>query len=393
MTEAERPPQELLPGLGPESVEDLYDRAPCGYLVSLPNGTIVRANRTFLDWVGLDADALVGPTRFVDLLGGGGRIFHETHVAPLLALQGTVRELDLDIVRADGTAFPALVSIVRMEGTDEVAAHHRITVFDASQRHQYEAELRRARATAEASEEQVRAVATTLQRSLLSGGITSGAGFHIETRYRPAYDTLEIGGDWHDAFFLKDRTTVAVSVGDVVGRGIAAACAMGQLRAALRAIATSGVGPARVLEHLDDFVERLPDAQMATIAYAQIDTATGAVRYACAGHLPPLLVDAEGVATYLWEGRSRPIGLVPEARPEATATLVASGRMVLYTDGLIERRVRNIDDSLDRLARSAATGPAGEGLPALGDRLMAELLADEDHRDDVCLLAIEREAG
>lgn len=391
MTGAPQPRQELLPGLGPESMEDLYDRAPCGYLVVLLDGTLVRANQTFLDWIGTDQDSLLGHRRFVDLLGAGGRIFHETHVAPLLALQGEVRELALDILRDDGSTLPVLVSIVRMDAADGVAAHNRITVVDATQRHAYETELLRARKAAEASEEQVQAVANTFQRSLLSGGITEGPNFRIQTRYRPAYDTLEIGGDWHDAFLLKDRTTVAITVGDVVGRGIAAACAMGQLRAALRAIAMSGVGPGAVLDNLDDFVEPLRDAQMATIAYAEINTSTGQVRYACAGHLPPLVLTGDGTAAYLWDGRSRPIGLSSSHRAEAVTTLARGSRMLLYTDGLIERRTRGIDAGLNALELAAVRDD--EDLASLSDRLMAELLADEEHPDDVCLLCYEHDAG
>lgn len=389
---AERPdPPELLPGLSPESIEDLYDRAPCGYLVAMIDGTIVRANQTFFSWTGLDENDVVGHRRFVDLLGAGGRIFHETHVAPLLALQGEVHGLDLEIVQADGSSFPVLASILRVEAVTGVAAHHRITLFDATHRRSYETELLRARKAAEASEEQVKAVANTFQQSLLSGGITQGPGFRVETRYRPAFDTLEIGGDWHDAFLLKDRVTVAITVGDVVGRGIAAACAMGQLRAALRAIALSGVGPGAVLDNLDVFVEPLPDARMATIAYMEINTSTGEMRYACAGHLPPLVLSDDGEATYLWEGRSRPIGLATSSRAEAVAAAPAGGCLLLYTDGLIERRDRGIDSGLDTLAE-AALGSQAEDLDTLLDRLMADLLADEEHPDDVCLLAYQHDA-
>lgn len=383
--------EQLALDLEPESAHDLYHRAPCGYLVTATDGSIARVNQTFLEWTGYAEDDLVGEKLFSDLLWVGSRIFNETHVAPLLAMQGEVREIALDVMTNDGRRLPTFVNAVTVTTTDDVPAHVRITVFDASQRHQYEAELLRARKAAEESELQVRSVAETLQRSMMQGGLTSGDGFNIETRYRPAFDTLKIGGDWHDSFLVDGDRTLAVSVGDVVGRGITAACAMGQLRTAMRALAGTGIGPGALLDQIDLFVGgRIPDARHATVAYAEIDTATGAVRYASAGHLPPLVVSHDGETTYLWEGRSGPVASVPrtEPRPEATANLQHGSRLYLYTDGLIERRSRGIDPGLERLAK-VAEDVVDEPLAAGTDRLLADLLADEDNSDDVCLLALE----
>ena len=92
------------------SAEDLYENAPCGYLSASPDGTIVRVNATFLGWTGYTREALVGTRRFQDLLSPGGRIYHETHYAPLLRMQGSVREIAVDIVAADGRRLPVLVN-------------------------------------------------------------------------------------------------------------------------------------------------------------------------------------------------------------------------------------------------------------------------------------------
>ncbi|MEK8227474.1 PP2C family protein-serine/threonine phosphatase [Oerskovia sp. M15] len=118
--------------------------------------------------------------------------------------------------------------------------------------------------------------------------------------------TLEVGGDWYDAFWTDDRT-LAVAVGDVVGRGLRAATAMGQLRTAVRAVAEPGFGPAGVLDRLDRFVTASGVGFMTTLAYAEVSVDTGQVRYACAGHLPPLRLTSDGSsATYLWKvGRCR----------------------------------------------------------------------------------------
>ena len=342
---------------------------------------------TFLDWTGFTDEELIGAP-FTDLLTAGGRIFYETNYAPVLHLQGEVRDIAFDLRRAGREPFPVLVSSVVVDdvGDDLVI---RSTIFDATSRHEYERELLAARRRAEASERETRAVAVQLQRSLLAGELADGDGFVVETRYRPAVEDLEVGGDWYDAFCLPDRDVVNVSVGDVVGRGIAAACAMGQIRSALRAIAVSGVGPARTLDQLDAFVERIPDAHSATVVCAEVDLDDRWVRYACAGHLPPLLLAPDGTVTYLWEGRSTPLAAVRQAGPrsEGEVTLEPGSRLLLFTDGLVERRDRGLDEGLETLARmvvDTAVLPPGE----MVDAVMGAMLHNEDVRDDVCVLCL-----
>ena len=134
-------------------------------------------------------------------------------------------------------------------------------------------------------------VARELQHSLLAVDPPPDPRFAVAAIYRPGVEMLEVGGDWYDTFVVS-RDLLAVVVGDVVGRGLGAASAMGQLRSAVRAVADPGVGPARLLERLDRFVEQVEAASMATLAYAELDLATGEFRYACAGHPPPVLLPA-----------------------------------------------------------------------------------------------------
>jgi len=136
-------------GLLEESAEDLYEHAPCGYFSTTPDGTIVKANRTFLDWTGYDRHELVGRRRLSELLAPGDRIFYETHYAPLLAMQGAVREIAVDLVRADGSRLPVLVNAAMRRDSDGRPRLVRTTVLDASERRDYERELVRARALAE----------------------------------------------------------------------------------------------------------------------------------------------------------------------------------------------------------------------------------------------------
>jgi PAS domain S-box-containing protein len=124
-----------------EDALDLYEHAPCGYLTTDPDGVIVRVNRTFLAWTGYRHEELVGVRRWQDLLSVGGRIYHETHYAPLLRMQDTVREIALDVVRADGTRLPALVNAVLKRDGDGEPRLIRTTVFDATERRRYEREL------------------------------------------------------------------------------------------------------------------------------------------------------------------------------------------------------------------------------------------------------------
>lgn len=130
---------------------DLYENAPMGYLSTVPDGRIVKVNRTFCDWVGRSADDVLGE-RFQDLLSMGGRVYYETHLVPLLRMQGAVREIALDLVRADGTLLSCLANAVELRDDDGAPLLMRATVFEATARRRYERELLAAQRTAEESE-------------------------------------------------------------------------------------------------------------------------------------------------------------------------------------------------------------------------------------------------
>lgn len=697
-----------------DDAEDLYQQAPCGYLSTLPDGTIVKVNQTFLNWTGFERSALVGRQRLRDLLTAGGRIYHETHYAPLLRMQDEVHEVAFDVVRADGRRLPTLVNSVLSRDAEGRPRVIRTTIFDATERRGYERELLVARRAAEASErrvsalqgivaelaaapteagvaaavvrapgtvfgaadsriwlvdadrellvaagagvdgggeeislaraeglaevarvgqvrvivpsadarlrfpeladtvirdddrtvllipltavtgshtgetvlgvlafgltdrppledqprpggepagqpgftggeldvarllghqagqalhrarlyddarrrearatflaettrvldetlrlaprarllvsrlvpdiagwaavqllvgpsglyvedgspapdprgladrvaavvaagggtsltddgpdadvavlalavrgrvlgtlalrlrpggrtalaeavflseladraglalenarlyEQERAIAQTLQRSLLAGDLPADPRFAVETHYQPGTADLEVGGDWYDAFLVAGDK-LAVVIGDVVGRGIDAAATMGQLRSAIRALAAAEAGPARLLERLDLFVDRVETARMATVAYGEITLSTSELTYACAGHPPPLVHEPGQSPRYLWGGRSAPLGSRAgrAARDEHRTTLAPGSRLLLYTDGLIERRDRSLDDGFAVLAEQFAAR-RGAPLPGLAAELATDLVGPE-HRDDVCLLCV-----
>jgi PAS domain S-box-containing protein len=150
-------PRAQLGRLLEEDPADLYENAPMGYLSTLPDGRIVKVNRTFCAWTGRPAGELIG-TRFQDLLSVGGRVFHETHLAPLLRMQGAVREIALDVVRIDGSLLPCLVNAVEVRDEGGAPLLVRATLFDATARRRYERELLAAQRAAQESEERSRAV-------------------------------------------------------------------------------------------------------------------------------------------------------------------------------------------------------------------------------------------
>ena len=286
-------------GLLDESADDLFETAPCGYLTTALDGSILRVNRTFEELTGRKRAELLG-TRFQDLLTPGGQIYHETHYAPLLRMQGSVREIAIEIVRSDGSNVPAFVNAVVRHDNAGQPRVIRTTVFDATDRRRYEQELLKAR-------RREHEVALELQRGLLAGALREGEGFEVGVAYRPAERGLEVGGDWYDAFWLEEGETLAIVVGDVVGRGLGAAATMGQLRSALRALASTGFEPGPLLEALSEFSRRHSVGQMATVAYAELDVRLGCMRYACAGHPPPAIVEPGGAAWFASEGRSPPL--------------------------------------------------------------------------------------
>ncbi|MBP2371218.1 SpoIIE family protein phosphatase [Pseudonocardia parietis] len=192
-------------------------------------------------------------------------------------------------------------------------------------------------------------VAVTLQRSLLPQKLPDIERLSLATRYRPGTQGTEAGGDWFDVLDLDDGT-VALVVGDVVGRGPGAAAVMGQLRSAVAANLVNGQSPAGALEQLDQYALRVRGATASTVAIATIDIASGEMRYSSAGHPPPLVAGTDGVRT-LSDGRGVPLGI--SGRPpfsEATARMEPGETILLCSDGLFERRDEVIDDGLARLS-------------------------------------------
>lgn len=231
-----------------------------------------------------------------------------------------------------------------------------------------------------------RQIAETLQRSLLPPDPPAIDHLAIACRYLPGALHTHAGGDWYDVLDLGDGR-VAIAVGDVVGQGTAAAAVMGQLRSALAAHLLDGDPPAQALRKLDRFSRRVPGSRASTAACLVLDTRDGSVRWARAGHLPPLVVESH-VARYLDDAHGCVLG-IPGVPPceEGTARIGSGSTVLLYTDGLVERRDETIDDGLARLA-AIADRHADAPLEQMAAAVLDAALGDHGPPDDIALIAV-----
>ncbi|MEU8159215.1 SpoIIE family protein phosphatase [Micromonospora parva] len=229
-------------------------------------------------------------------------------------------------------------------------------------------------------------IATTLQHSLLPRSLPQLPGAVVASRYLPGSADVEVGGDWYDAVALNGDELVLV-IGDVVGKGVPAAAAMGQLRNALRAYVLEGFDPGESLTRLNRLVGSTEGRSFATVVCLMFNPRSGRLRYASAGHPSPLLITGGDVAFLHDRALGPPVGALPGATYESVeAELPAGSRLLLYTDGLIEDRQIGIDASLAQLRVDAAA--PSEHVVDLIDAVV-ERVTGRPRRDDVAVLALE----
>ncbi|MFD3328022.1 SpoIIE family protein phosphatase [Streptomyces sp. NPDC058701] len=230
--------------------------------------------------------------------------------------------------------------------------------------------------------DQQRETAIALQRAIL-GPSRLPAGFAV--RYEPATQPLEVGGDWYDTIALPDGR-IGIVVGDCVGRGLEAASVMGQLRSACRALLLQDTSPAHTLMALDHFAATVPGALCTTVFCGMLDPDTGRLTYASAGHPPGILARPDGTTRLLEEGRSVPLAVQPgRARPEAECVMPARGTLLLYTDGLVERRRRPLTEGIDQAGEAVHAG-RDIAVDDLATQVLSRLAPAEGYDDDVALL-------
>lgn len=366
----------------------LYERAPCGYLSTTPDGRIVKANATFLTWTGYSLDELRAMS-FVDLLTTGGRIYHETHYAPMLRLQGSVREIAVDIRRKRGDRLHVLVNATLDRSPDGTPRVVRIAVFDATERRQYELELLRAKERAEASEARARALARTLQQTLIPPAPPAIPGLDVSAAYHPAGDGSIVGGDFYDVFRVVGDDWVIV-LGDVCGKGPEAAVVTAMVRYTIRALSAQHRSPARVLHHLNDALLEHGSGRFCTAALLRLHRAAEGwhVVYSSGGHPPPLWL-APGGEVRMVEIFGPLVGVFPGQTYDDHPLGLAPGHtLMLYTDGVTEARGEESFFGEERLLQAVSDLPRDAAAVAHG--LLGRVL-DFQHgtaRDDIAVLAV-----
>jgi sigma-B regulation protein RsbU (phosphoserine phosphatase) len=372
-----------------DDADALYEEAPCGYLSTAPDGTFLRVNRTFLAMTGYDRHDLVGGRRFSDLLTGGGRIYHETHYAPMLQMQGSARAIALDLVRVDGSRLPVLVNSVLERDASGEAVVVRTAVFDASERRSYERALLAAKKQAEEAEAEAVALARTLQQVLIPPEPPAIDGLEVACRYRPAGVGDVVGGDFYDVFEAAPDEWVVV-VGDVCGKGPHAAVVTALARRTIREAVVRHRHPSDVLCRLNDALLRNDANRFCTVAMMRLrlDPQGWAATVAVGGHPLPLLRQGGGPPVTL----GRPgtlLGVFDDPEIHDDDVVLRPGDLVvLYTDGATEGR-RGDDFYGDERLVEAVGGLDGSPDQLL-DRTLDELLAFQDHHpsDDIVLVAV-----
>jgi serine phosphatase RsbU (regulator of sigma subunit)/anti-sigma regulatory factor (Ser/Thr protein kinase) len=301
---------------------------------------------------------------------------HADVLNPILSEKGIRSLLGVPLI-VDGRAIGVLHvgTLERREFTNDDAALLQVVAVRAAPA------IERARLYAELEREHRSAVA--LQRSLLPEGVPDIVGVDIAARYLPARD--EVGGDWYDVIDLSDGH-VGLAIGDVAGHGVRAAALMGQLRTALRAYALDEHPPSEVLKRVDRLLHTIRGEGMATAAYAVLDPGTGALRLASAGHPPAVLVSGSGEARLLESAPAPPLGTLPYGTYRETSASVSPGEtLMLYTDGLVERRREPLTAGLERLRVHASVVGSAD---ALCQRVVERLVPPDGADDDVAMVVV-----
>ncbi len=239
----------------------------------------------------------------------------------------------------------------------------------------------------------LKSAVVTLQRSLLPQRLPAVQGFTLAARYRPAGAQALVGGDWYDAA-PASHGGIALTIGDVAGHGLPAAATMGRLRTALRAYAREGHGPAPALNLLAELFDDLRPEEFATVCQVDLtplSPETVTLRAATAGHPGPLVLAPDGSVRFVEPEAGPPVGVLTSgALVEQDLVLQRGSVVVLFTDGLVERRGRSLDDGLAELAKAVAAGPSD--LEALCDHVLATVFNNREPDDDVAMLAARADA-
>jgi len=387
------PTDEALDGFYTALLDDdpsaLYEQAPCGYLSTTPEGSVIKVNETFCALTGYAKEDLVGKRTFPDLLTAGGRIYHETHFAPMLQMHGQVSAIALEIVRADGERVPVLVNAVLERNAEGNPVIVRTALFDATDRREYERELLRAKQRAEESEARARALAHTLQQTLIPPAPPEIPELDVAAAFRPAGSGDEVGGDFYDIFEISAGDW-AVAIGDVCGKGAEAAVVTALARHTIRAAAVNTSRPSEILKVVNEVLLRHDSDRFCTIALMRLRRTDDrwVADVGSAGHPLPLVWNETREPRVVGEAGTL-LGVLSEAElVDAHLVLRSGDAIILYTDGVTEARAgadffgeKRLRAALPRVAASAA---------AVVDGVLDEVIRFQSgfSSDDIALVAV-----
>lgn len=332
------------------------------------------------------------PDSVANVAGGGAQLISEITAERLdaAATDGRMRDLMRELGTRSHIAVPLTITRDRVGQTVLM-----LGISDPQRRLYGEHDLEFARELAQRAAiaiesarvlDEEHATAVRLQEALLPDRLADSEHVKVAAHYRGADERLQVGGDWYESIELPDGR-LALAIGDIVGHGLEAAAGMGQLRTGFAALASGCSSPAELLDQLDAFAESIPAAAGSTVVCCYIDPSAGRLSYACAGHPPPVLVE-HGRARLLGGGRSWPLASPVRGRKrlEDEIAISAGALLVLYSDGLVERRGERLTTGLERL-RSAAEAWGGDDPDDLCSELLRGLEPPEGRGDDVVVLA------
>ena len=321
-------------GDGVHDPASAYHRAPSGLATITKQGKILLANQTLLDWFGADDADDLPP--FSSMLRVGDRIFWETHLAPLLDLQGRVNEIAVELMTPSGP-MPALLNAI--SEAPGAPSSIDVAIFSAKDRRSYEQELLAERRIAEDAEARARELAETLQQSLIPPSLPSIPGLELSAAYRPAGDGAQIGGDWYEVFQINPSSWL-LSIGDVVGKGASAASLTAFVRYTIRGASMETTDLAQVLRDVNRAMVLERTDRTATVCLVRIDLhdVDPVLTVASAGHPLPRLTSSDGEVTVV--GETGPLlGIFEDPSYLRTTLELEPGATVLmFTDGLTEAR-------------------------------------------------------
>lgn len=369
--------------------EDLLDLAPCGYVVMDLDGRIISANREFERMVGSGGSSADGERSLASLLPAGARIFLETRLWPMLELDQSVREIALDLMRADGSRLPVLFNAAVAPGHDGAPPTIRAVLMETTERHRYEQDLLAATTAAEAARVEANRLSQILQQTFVPPPPPDIPNLRVAATYRPAGDGTVVGGDFYD-FFRVEPSHWMIALGDVRGKGVEAAAVTSFVRHSLRTLAIEDADPARVLARVNRALLEHDTDRYCTLVLASLQREPDGweIQVSLAGHAPALVREPSGEVSELGI-LGTALGVRDDPQFHTVRRRLRTEAVTLYTDGVTDARRDGEffgDQRLRELVASSWHDPA-----SITDDIASAVLDHQggDASDDIAVVTFQ----